>query len=182
MTDIIYSRLTSENFNEHSLDEFIRYQTADEVWLPENGSWTLTHVDPPRVWSWDIEKCQQTARTILDGICSEGFAYGAFCDGKIVGYIYITGKFWGSRMQYTELKLYHISAPYRRMGIGRKLFRLGCSEAGAIGAAKLYISANNSRESQTAYRKLGCIDAMEINPECVEREPFDVQMEYDLSF
>lgn len=180
MTEIIYLRLTEENFSEHSLDEFIRYQTSSKVWLPENGGWILTHVDPPKVWSWDTEKCRQTARTILNGILGGGIAYGAFCEGKVVGYIYITGKFWGSRKQYTELKLYHISAPYRRMGIGRELFRLGCEAARCIGAEKLYISANNSKESQAAYRRLGCTDTLEINSECVQCEPFDVQMEYTL--
>lgn len=180
MTDIIYSKLNRENFSKHSLDEFIRYQTANEVWLPENGAWTLRTIHPPKVWSWDVEQCRQTARTILNGICNEGFAYGAFAGGKVVGYIYITGQFWGSSLQYTELKLYHISAPYRRMGVGRELFRLGCEAARNIGAKKLYISANNSKESQIAYRKLGCVDSAEINPKCVEREPYDVQMEYTL--
>ena len=180
MSEIIYSRLTPENFSEYSLDEFIRYQEADEVWLPADGQWTLTHVHPPKVWSWDAEACRKTARTIRSGLSGDGFAYGAFCDGKVVGYIYITGKFWGSENQYTELKLYHISAPYRRLGIGRELFRLGCEAARSIGAKKLYISANNSKESQLAYRRLGCLDAAEINPDCVSREPFDVQMEYPL--
>lgn len=180
MAEIQYIRLTGENFGEHSLDQFIRMQTADEVWLPANGSWTLTKVDPPKVWKWDLEQCRKTAKTIAEGIRNGGFAYGAICDGMVVGYIYITGIFWGSKSQYTELKLYHISAPYRRLGIGKELFRMGCNEARSIGAKKLYISANNSKESQLAYRRLGCIDAAEINAESVAREPFDVQMEYVL--
>lgn len=180
MAEIRYIKLTSMNFGEHSLDRFIRLQTADEVWLPSDGKWMLTRIDPPKVWSWDLNQCRQTAQTIADGIESGGFAYGAICDGMVVGYIYITGVFWGSESQYTELKLYHISAPYRRLGIGKELFRLACIEARKTGAKKLYISANNSKESQLAYRRLGCVDAEEINPESVAREPFDVQMEYTL--
>lgn len=178
MTNIIYRKLTSENFGERSLDEFVRYQTATEVWLPNGGQWTLKALDSIRIWDWDLEKRRQTAKTIADGIRSGGFAYAAFSEGKVIGYIYITGKFWGSKQQYTELKLYHISKPYRRMGVGKELFRLACEEARTLGAKKLYISANNSKESQEAYRRLGCVDAEEINLECVEREPFDVQMEY----
>lgn len=180
MSGITYSRLTAANFNEYSLDNFIRHQIASEVWLPSDGEWILTHITPAKIWDWDLEKRRQTARTISEGVRSGGIAFGAFCDHKVVGYIYITGKFWGSKQQYTELKLYHISKPYRRMGIGRTLFSLGCQEARAIGAEKLYISANNSKESQYAYRRLGCVDAVEINPHCVECEPFDVQMEYSL--
>lgn len=178
MNQITYARLTAENFNDHSLDEFIRYQVADEVWLPLDGKWILTRCEPAKVWDWDLEKRRATAKTISSGISDGGFAYGAFCNGKVIGYIYITGKFWGSRSQYTELKLYHISTPYRRLGIGRKLFDLARAEAISTGAEKLYISANNSKESQEAYRRLGCIDALEINPESVQREPFDIQMEY----
>lgn len=180
MTDIHYTALNDENFGEHSLDGFIRLQTMKEAWLPDEDGWKLTPLDSAIIWDWDLEKRREMARTIVDGIHSGGFGFGAFHEGKIIGYIFITGEFWGSQQQYTELKLYHISAPYRRMGIGRELFRLGTAQARAIGARKLYISANNSRESQEAYRKLGCVYAEEINRECVEREPFDVQMEYCL--
>ena len=49
-----------------------------------------------------------------------------------------------------------------------------------MGAKKLYILAHSLKESQNAYRKLGCIDANEINREIAENEPFDIQMEYQL--
>ena len=44
----------------------------------------------------------------------------------------------------------------------------------------LYISAHSSKESQAAYRALGCSFAEEINEELAAVEPFDVQMEYRL--
>lgn len=49
-----------------------------------------------------------------------------------------------------------------------------------IGAEKLYISAHSSKESQTAYKALGCVYATEIIPWIAEEEPCDVQMEYIL--
>lgn len=66
------------------------------------------------------------------------------------------------------------------MGIGRELFRLACEEAHKHGAKKLYISAHSSKESQSAYRALGCVEAEEIDPVIAENEPFDIQMEYRL--
>ena len=49
-----------------------------------------------------------------------------------------------------------------------------------LGAKKLYISAHSSKESQEAYRRLGCIEAQEVNMEIAQNEPFDIQMEYQL--
>ena len=73
-----------------------------------------------------------------------------------------------------------MSKPYRRRGIGKELFKLACKTAKEVGAKKLYISAHSSKESQAAYRKLGCIEATEINQVIAENEPYDVQMEFVL--
>ena len=57
------------------------------------------------------------------------------------------------------------------------------STAGAAkgyGAEKLYISAHSSKESQAAYKALGCVHAEEIIPWIADEEPFDVQLEYVL--
>ena len=43
-----------------------------------------------------------------------------------------------------------------------------------------YDRQNERRESQAAYRALGCVHAQEIIPAIAEEEPFDVQMEYVL--
>jgi len=57
---------------------------------------------------------------------------------------------------------------------------LVCKEALRLGAEKLYISSHSSKESQAAYRALGCTPAEEINVSRVAEEPFDVQLEYRL--
>ena len=67
---------------------------------------------------------------------------------------------------------------YRCQGIGRKLFSMACEEARLLGADKLYISAHSSKESQAAYRALGCTPAEEVNEKLAAAEPCDVQMEY----
>ena len=38
-----------------------------------------------------------------------------------------------------------------------------------IGAKKLYISSHSSKESQIAYRKMGCVEAEEINKEILQK-------------
>ena len=132
------------------------------------------------VEDWDLNKRREVAREILYKIAGKGFAYGAFCEEKVVGYILVSNALFGSSDQYMELLLYHVSEPYRRRGIGKELFSLACKTAKELGAKKLYISAHSSKESQAAYRRLGCIEAAEINQEIAENEPYDVQMEFVL--
>ena len=65
-------------------------------------------------------------------------------------------------------------------GIGKTVFYQACEEARRLGADKLCISAHSSKESQAAYKALGCVHAKEINPKLAEEEPCDVQLEYVL--
>lgn len=176
MEKITYERLSADNFDEFSLDDFIRHQEIKECWRKINGEYVL--VPNEFTEDWDTAQCRNIALTVKNGIACGGIAYGAFHDGRIIGYIFISGELFGSEKQYIELKLFHVSQPFRRMGAGKELFRLACEEAKGTGAKKLYISAHSSKESQAAYRKLGCVDAAEINTKIAEDEPFDIQMEY----
>ena len=179
MNTITYLFLTEKNFNENSLDDFLRHQEVKECWR-KNSNNEYVLVANEYVEDWDLNKRKEVAREILHKIAGKGFAYGAFCEEKVVGYILVSNKFFGSSNQYIELNLFHVSEPYRRLGIGKELFKLACKTAKEVGAKKLYISAHSSKESQVAYRKLGCIEATEINQVIAENEPYDVQMEFVL--
>ena len=179
MNTITYSLLTEENFNENSLDDFMRHQVVAERWR-KNSVNEYVLVPEDYVYEWDLNQRRDVARKIIKISTGNGFAYGAFCEGKVVGYILISNETFGSDNQYIDLVLYHVSEPYRGCGIGKELFKLACETARKNGAKKLYISANSSKESQAAYRKMGCIYATEINQAKAEKEPDDVQMEYTL--
>lgn len=178
MNNIVIEKLNDNNFNSNSLDDFIRYQEVKECWRFVGEEWTL--VTNEFIENWDLKKRREIADSICKHFGSEWTAYGAFSEKKIVGYIVLSNKRFGSNDQYLELVLFHVSQPFRRMGIGTRLFRTICREAKLSGAEKMYISAHSSKESQAAYRKLGCVNAEEINREIAENEPFDVQMEYVL--
>lgn len=45
---------------------------------------------------------------------------------------------------------------------------------------RINISAHSSKESQAAYKAIGCVHAEEINQKLAEEEPCDVQLEYVL--
>ena len=179
MSSITFARLSDKNFTPNSMDEFLRHQKVTQAykWIGDE----LVLIQTDHAYDWDLEKRRGIARLILRTISDGGFAFGAFEGDRAVGYILAAGKRFGSAQQYIEIALFHVSAHHRRMGIGKELFRLACDEARARGAQKLYISAGNAKETQDAYRRLGCIPAEEINPEATERAPGDIQLEYPLT-
>ena len=169
--------LTCDNFRADSLDGFIRHQEVTECWRCVNGEWQLLPIAFTE--DWDLSRLQAEAADVLRAIAAGIPAIGAFDGEKLVGFAQL-GEHLGSRGQYIELVNYHVSAPYRGQGIGRRLFAAICDAARSLSAEKLYISAHSSKESQTAYQALGCVLAQEVDAKRAANEPCDVQMEYDL--
>lgn len=169
--------LTHDNFHADSLDGFIRHQEVTECWRCVNGEWELL----PIVFTedWDLPRLREEAADLLRAMDEGMPVIGAFDGAQVVGYAQL-GERLGSRGQYIELVSFHVSEPYRGQGIGRRLFGAICDEARAAGADKLYISAHSSKESQAAYRALGCVLAEEVDSIRAAKEPCDVQMEYVL--
>jgi len=169
--------LNRSNFRVGSLDAFIRHQEVTECWRNVDGEWRLCPIAFTE--EWDHARLREEAAELLCTIDAGIPVVGAFDGAQLIGYVQL-GKRLGSRKQYIELAGFHVSAPYRRQGIGKRLFSAICGAASALGAEKLYISAHSSKESQAAYRALGCVNAQEIDAAHAAAEPYDVQMEYDL--
>jgi len=178
METITYLKLTRENFNSNSLDNFIRYQKVEECWRKINNKLVL--VPNEFIEDWDLSKRRKVAEAIFKVIDGKNIVYGAYFKDEIVGFIYLSDKFFGRDNLYIELSMFQVSELFRKMGIGKSLFKFACEDARHLGVSKLYISAHSSKESQAAYRKIGCIEAVEINKSIAEDEPFDIQMEYQL--
>lgn len=176
--EIEYKRLTSENFHPDSLNSFLRYQQVTSCWRQVEGEWKL--VPMAFVEDWSREQCHLLAEDVVAHMEKDQTAFGAFSAGQVVGFATLSHRFFGDTARYLELVCFQVSQPYRGKGIGRSLFQLVCQEARALGAEKLYISGHSSKESQGAYKALGCVHAKEINEEIAHSEPFDVQLEYDL--
>lgn len=174
---IVIKPLNSSNLHMDSLDGFIRHQEITECWRNVDGEWRLCPIAFTE--DWDRPRLREEAADLLRAIDAGIPVVGAFDGAQIVGFARL-GEHLGSRGQYVELSSYHVSAPYRGQGIGKRIFAAICEAARTLGSAKLYISAHSSRESQAAYRALGCVHAVEVDPIRAAKEPFDVQMEYDL--
>ncbi len=167
--------LTSYNFHAESLDGFVRHQEVKECWRNVNGAWQLLPIAFTE--DWDLPRLRREADDLLRSIAAGFPVIGAFDGEQLVGFAQLGERIGSGHM---ELVGYHVSAPYRGQGIGRRLFMAACDAARVLGADKLYISAHSSKESQAAYRALGCVHAQEIDPVRAAKEPCDVQMEYDL--
>ena len=178
MKTITYSKLNRENFTTNSLDNFKRYQEVKECWRKINNKFVF--VPNEFIEDWDSRKLMKSTEAILKAIDQNSVVYGAYYQDELVGYIYLGNEVFGSNDQYVELLMFQVSETYRKMGIGKMLFKYACDGARHLGVSKLYISAHSSKESQAVYRKMGCIDAVEINKVIAESEPFDIQMEYQL--
>ena len=173
-----YRRLDNNYFTGHSLDDFVRHQTVTECWRKTDNDWKLV----PNVYeeNWSREQCRKMAEEAVHYINLDQTGFGAFDGERVIGFVTVSHRIFGGSARYVQLVCFQISEEYRGQGIGRKLFSLACEEARKLGADKLYISAHSSKESQAAYRALGCSFAEEINEELAAAEPFDVQMEYRL--
>ncbi len=173
-----YRRLDNNNFTGHSLDDFVRRQTVTECWRKINNDWKLV----PNAYeeNWSRAQCREIAEEMAHHLNIDQTGFGAFDGERIIGFATVSHHIFGTAAKYAQLVCFQISEEYRRQGIGRKLFSLACEEARRLGADKLYISAHSSKESQAAYRALGCSFAEEINEELAAAGPFDVQMEYRL--
>lgn len=160
--------LSEQNFNEHSLDSYVRKQYVKRVYRKKESEYVL--VDMPYVEDWSLERKQQIARTIGS---AEYISYLALADGQVVGFI-------GLKRQLIQdcmiLDMMHASAAYRGMGIGKSLFSIGKKEAKKAGAKALYISACSSEETIAFYRAMGAELTSHPIREIAEEEPYDLQM------
>ena len=173
-----YKQLDNHNFTGHSLDDFVRRQKVTECWRKTGGEWKLV----PNIYeeNWSQVQCREIAEDVVHHINLDQTGFGAFDGERIIGFATVSHRIFGAAARYVQLVCFQISEEYRRQGIGKKLFSMVCEEARRLGADKLYISAHSSKESQAAYRALGCTPAEEVNEGLAAAEPFDIQMEYRL--
>ena len=82
-----YERLTKTNFNEYSLDDFVRHQDVKQCWRNIDGEWKLLPIE--FIEDWNLEKCRKSAKDIFDNLDESIVGFGAFENDRVVGYITI---------------------------------------------------------------------------------------------
>lgn len=161
------------NFNETSMDSFDRFQTVQNTYRLENGKLILQH--HPFTETWSPERKREKAAEILSG---EFVPYCAFAGDKAVGEILLLPEMDNERV---IIDSFHVSREFRRQGIGRMLFKAAADYARSRGAKALYASCCSAEETIRFYMAMGFKPSDDPIPSCVEKEPFDIQMECSLS-
>lgn len=176
---IVFRRLAETEINRALFSAFIRRQVVEKCWRKVDGHWKI--IDAPFIDDWTQEQFNFGIKCLQETARSGGFVLGAFMDDELKGFVSVEPEFMGTDSQYLDLSSIHVSADMRRKGIGALLFENAKNWARKRGASKLYISSHPAVESQSFYKKMGCVDAKYICSEHVNREPFDRQLEVVLT-
>ena len=174
--NIEFKELSLNNIHNNLLDYFNRYQEVKRCYMYENSNWIIKNNE--YIENWDKNKKENVINIFKNTLNDGGYIFGAYDKEKLIGFSVLLNYRFGIKKQYIELKYIHVSFEYRNKGIGKKLFELCKEKVKNIGIEKIYISANSSEETINFYFGIGCKDAMEINKESAENEPYDRQMEY----
>lgn len=170
-----YRELNETEITAELFSRFIRRQVVTDVWRRENGKWIIK--SEPFIDDWSAEDYDFLVKCLRHTVSSGGFAYGAFADGVLKGFVSVEAELFGGENRYLDLSSIHVSEDMRGEGIGRVLFGAACEWAKSHGARKLYISSHSAVETQSFYKSMGCKEAALYNKGHVEKEPFDVQLE-----
>lgn len=178
MTKIDYRLIEIDELKIDIFDGFNRYQDVKKCWRKEENKWVLK--DIAFVEEWNTSDYEQLIEGLINTLKLGGFIYGGFIGNRLVGFVSIEKKLFGSKNQYIQLSELYVSSEERGLGIGKKLFLMAGDKARALNGKKLYISAHSSEESQKFYAGVGCVEALEYDKRLTELEPCDCQMEFVL--
>lgn len=169
---------SAQTFKLDSLDKFVLNQVVRHCYRKCNGEYKLLPVE--YVEDWDFSTKRKIAEKLIKEMSAGSVLLTALKDNEVIGFALITNVLFGRKKQYIDLAEFYVSKPFRRCGIGQKLFEHSCLQAKKSGGEKLYISAHSAEESISAYKKYGCTFAKEIDSVHAQNEPFDLQLEFDL--
>lgn len=172
---IQYRNLTLDELCLELFRYFNRRQIVTKCWRRENDRWSIK--DVPFVDDWTEADYQVLISCLKNTLSSGGFVYAAFDDKMLKGFVSVESSLFGGEQRYLDLTSIHVSEDMRGCGIGTKLFLSAKDWARQHGAAKLYISAHSSVESQAFYQKMGCVEAKLYHQKHVQAEPYDCQLE-----
>jgi len=185
MDKIIYKELSIDDLKDDLLDHFNRYQKINNYWKKNNdGVWVLMNrnnlingfenTDNIYDDNWDKnEKIRIINIKMRDSIVNGGFVIGVYLNNNLIAFANLPGGLFGGNNEYIKLTMLHVSNEYRNMGIGKKLFGICVEKAKTAGAKKIFISAHFSEETQSFYKKMGCIDAIYVSKDISEYHPGD---------
>ncbi|MDX1805682.1 MAG: GNAT family N-acetyltransferase [Paenisporosarcina sp.] len=173
-----YKELSIGELQDDFLSSFNRYQETQQV-LVKTQDQLMMKVDS-FIDDWDHEKKLSVVHTLRTCMQAGGIVIGVYQQMELIAFANVESNRFGTRKEYVELPYIHVTQELRGSGIGKRLFEICCEKAKQLGAEKLYIAAHPAVETQHFYKQMGCTLALEINPQILNKEPLDLQMEYTL--
>lgn len=173
-----YKKLSIEEIHDNFLSTFDRYQETHQVLVEYQDE--LIMKNDYFVDDWDHEKKSSVVHSLRYCIQTGGIVIGVYREHELMAFANVENVKFGTYSDYLELPYIHVSQESRGRGIGKRLFEICCEKAKQLGAEKLYIAAHPAVETQHFYKQVGCTLASEINPEILNKEPLDLQLEYIL--
>ena len=170
-----YRALCVDEINTALFAGFIRRQEGTKCWRREGDEWVIR--EDPFIDDWSAADYQTLVDCLKHTVMTGGFVYAAFCGGVLKGFVSVEPTLFGGPQQYLDLSSLHVSREMRGNGIGTQLFQAAKRWAREHGAKKLYLSSHSAVESQSFYKKMGCVEAAVYDQTHVEAEPFDCQLE-----
>ena len=148
------------------------------AWRNIDGKLTLVEInwtdyELPNGLDWHLDHFR---KTIENG----GYSFGCFDNETLVGYGTLEAKVFGKKSKYVLLDQLFVSKDYRNRKIGKQIISMCAKQAKSLGANKLYLCAGSSEATIAFYKKIGCVNAEEINWELFEEDPNDMQLELQL--
>ena len=170
-----YKELEVVNIDKELFIHFKRHQVVTKCLRKIENQWYIKDVKFTE--DWDAKNYSKLVTCLKRTITKGGVVFGVFIDGKLKGFSSVEVDFFGKNNEYLELSSIHVSEDMRSKGIGKELFQLSKTWAKQHGAYKLYISAHSSIESQSFYRAMGCVEALEYDERHDSVDPYDCQLE-----
>lgn len=176
MANIVYKRVPYSRITKDFLKGYKRTNTTRQVYYMDQG--TLKIKDDYFEEDWDNKKLENNALELKREVKNGGVVFAAFDGNQVVGFASLENKIYKNK--FIDMPFIHTSADYRGLGIGDYLFKLIVVASSKYKAKKLYISAHPDIKAQKFYKRVGCIPTDDIIEELLEREPLDIQLEYQL--
>lgn len=173
--NISYREMAIEDLKK--LGEIDRSDYSNQVYIIKNGKLICESIEfnHPGFNSRTIQEIINEYSDLL----TKGMHtfYGAFDGETLIGIAGFEVKFRGRNMDMYDFGPLWINRESRGLGIGKKLFNISASQAKAMGAKKLYISATPVKSTVDFYIKMGCKVTDDIDIELFNAEPEDIHME-----
>jgi GNAT superfamily N-acetyltransferase len=148
----------------------VLYEQRGTQLVERHGRWDAAGWDPDGTGEHSVAAKVREAQQYMD---DGGVVVGAFADDRLVGIGIVVPHL---RPQIAQLAFLHVSAPFRKTGVGRRLSDQMDQIARDLGAAEMVVSATPSANTVRFYLARGFQPSEHPLVELAQLEPDDIHM------